>query len=509
MDNRDATATWRYHDGTKHSLESLQREPHYLEWDIMPRPFKIYTGLESLPLPRDFEISAVPALEALEHLGEGAASTLDLRTLARLLHFSAGVMKRRRFPGGAETFFRAAACTGNLHHIDLYLVCADLPDLEAGVYHFGPHDFGLRRLRRGDHRGVLAEATGGDSAITGAPAIAVCTTTFWRNAWKYRSRAYRHCFWDSGTLLANLLATAAAAGVRARVELGFADDPINRLLALDTEREVALELVPLGDGAVPPPAAPPLEPIETETLPLSERQVDYPAIRAMHAASCLETREEVRAWRRPPVPQTPAEATGGIPLATPPLRDLPRDPLERVIERRGSARSFRPQSIAFAELSVILDRAGRHLPTDFAGALNDVYVIVHAVDGLEAGTYHFDSRRGALQLLEPGDFRRDSRFLDLGQDLAAEAAVNLYWLGDLDPILDRYGNRGYRAAQLDAAIRGGVTYLAAYALGLGATGLTFFDDQVTHFFSPHAAAKSVMFLMAVGHPGPAAGAAAP
>jgi hypothetical protein len=35
---------------------------------------------------------------------------------------------------------------------------------------------------------------------------------------------------------------------------------------------------------------------------------------------------------------------------------------------------------------------------------------------------------------------------------------------------------------------------------LGATGLTFFDDDVTAFFSPHATGKSVMFLTAIGKP---------
>jgi nitroreductase len=62
------------------------------------------------------------------------------------------------------------------------------------------------------------------------------------------------------------------------------------------------------------------------------------------------------------------------------------------------------------------------------------------------------------------------------------------------------GNRGYRAAQLEGGIIGGRVYLGAYALGLGATGLTFFDDDVTRFFSPHATGKSVMFLNAVGRP---------
>ena len=47
---------------------------------------------------------------------------------------------------------------------------------------------------------------------------------------------------------------------------------------------------------------------------------------------------------------------------------------------------------------------------------------------------------------------------------------------------------------------GGKLYLAAYALRLGATGLTFFDDDVTTYFSPHAEGKSVMFLVALGVP---------
>jgi hypothetical protein len=41
-------------------------------------------------------------------------------------------------------------------------------------------------------------------------------------------------------------------------------------------------------------------------------------------------------------------------------------------------------------------------------------------------------------------------------------------------------------------------YLAAYAQRFGATGLTFLDDEVTDFFSPHAEGKSAMFLVALG-----------
>jgi hypothetical protein len=132
--------------------------------------------------------------------------------------------------------------------------------------------------------------------------------------------------------------------------------------------------------------------------------------------------------------------------------------------------------------------------------LTDLYLIVHAVEGLPPGAYVFHRDRQSLELLKEGSLRREAGFLGLGQELPADASVDIFCLANLSPILERFGNRGYRAAQLEAAIIGGRCYLAAYSQRLGATGLTFFDDDVTAFFSSHAAGKSVMFLTAVGVP---------
>ena len=131
--------------------------------------------------------------------------------------------------------------------------------------------------------------------------------------------------------------------------------------------------------------------------------------------------------------------------------------------------------------------------------LNDLYLIVHAVDGLPSGAYVFHSQHQALELLRAGDFRRQAGELALGQELAADASVVVFCLCDMLALLERFGNRGYRVAQMEGGILGGRMYLAAYAQGFGATGLTFFDDDVTAFFSPHAADKSVMFLIALGY----------
>jgi hypothetical protein len=91
------------------------------------------------------------------------------------------------------------------------------------------------------------------------------------------------------------------------------------------------------------------------------------------------------------------------------------------------------------------------------------------------------------------------------QEIPADASVDVFFLTDLRAALGRFGNRGYRAAQLEAGVIGGKLYLAAYAQRLGASGLTFFDDDAAHFFAPHAADKSVMFLVALGKAGASVG----
>lgn len=506
MGNRDLQAAATYHNQTKHSVASLRANRHALDWEIKPGPFKVYPDLEPLPLPRELPPSRVAAVAAIAQktVASGAATVVpDLLSLARLLHFSAGIIRRKVYPGGEEMYFRAAACTGALYHIDVYVICGDVPGLSAGVYHFGPHNFALHELRAGDYRGGLVEATASEPSIRHAPVVLVCASTYWRNSWKYQARAYRHCFWDCGTLLANLLAVAAADGVPAHVVSGFADLTINTLLGLDMAREAPLALVSLGHAPEPAPLPPASVPaLSLHTLPLSPREVDYPAIGEMHAASSLASPAEVKAWRaaRSEGGATSRAASGALFRLQPINKDrLPSDTIDRVILRRGSSRRFSHQPIRFEQLSSLLERTSHGISSDFGTSLSDPYLIVNAVEDLPAGAYFYRRSDHALELLREGTFRPQAGFLGLGQQLPADASVNIYFLCNLEPLLARFGNRGYRIAELDAAISGGKLYLAAYALGLGATGLTFFDDEVTDFFSPHAAAKSVMFLVAIGH----------
>jgi SagB-type dehydrogenase family enzyme len=245
-------------------------------------------------------------------------------------------------------------------------------------------------------------------------------------------------------------------------------------------------------------------PLGLETVPLSRHEVDYPLMREMHAASSLRSTEEVPAWRGHTPPSSFPVPTGPV-FQLRPLSDdeMPRDALDQVILRRGSSRKFARTPITLPQLSTILDRATRGVPADFLDPLgtqlNHLYLIIHAVEGLEPGAYFFDRDRRELECLKQGNFRDVAGYLGLEQQLPADAAVDIFFLADLRPILQRFGNRGYRAVQLEAGILGGKCYLAAYAQRLGATGLTFYDDDVTRFFSPHAEGKSAIFLVALGH----------
>lgn len=490
-----STVARRFHDQTAHTPYSVRTSGHTLDWDNKPFPFKIYTDAPAVALPRDVDVLAAPTLQAVV-APAAPAPRLTLGALSALLYYTAGVTKKKTYPGGGEVLFRAAASTGALYQTEVYVVAGEVEGLQTGLYHFCPGDFTLRRLRAGDVRVVLADAAV-EPGLARRAATLVLSAIYWRNTWKYQARGYRHLFWDSGTMLANALAAGGALGLEPSIVTGFVDDEVNRLLGLDADREAALELVPVGpEGA---PAAPPgdLPRLAHDVMPLSSEEVDYPALREIHAVSGLRAPDEVVVWRRAIAP-APREPRGPvIALAEPALDSRP---LGEAIQRRGSTRRFGPAPLSVRELSAALWTATRPIPADVPGGLIDVCVIVNAVDGVEPGAYAYWPGRG-LELLRAGEFRREAAYLTLEQALGGDAAATIFFLAPLDAILAAWGERGYRLANLEAGIAGGRAYLAAYGLGFGASGLTFYDADVVRFFSPHAEGRDAIFVTALGRAG--------
>jgi SagB-type dehydrogenase family enzyme len=489
----------RFHDATTHTPESVRRSGHTLDWDNKPFPFKVYVDAPSVPLPREVDTLATPALAAVSGAGAPAAPRLTLGTLTSLLYYTAGVTKKRSYPGGAEVLFRAAASTGALYQTEVYVVAGDVEGLAPGLYHFSPGDFMLRQLRAGDVRGPLASAAADDSVGRRACTL-VLTAIYWRNTWKYQARGYRHLFWDSGTMLANGLAVASALGLAPRLYTGFVDAAVNRLLGVDPVHEAALELLTVGPEAAPALAVTELERIDHGVVPLSRAQVDYPLLREALAASTLGDADAVGAWRSAVKPTSVSGARDVMRLPAPDT-DSGRT-LGETIQRRGSTRTFAHSPLTRDELGAALWAAARPIPQDIPSGHVHVYLIVNAVEGIASGAYRYDAAAHGLERLAEGDFRRQSSFLTLEQPLGGDAAAVMYFLTPLNRVLATAGERGYRLVNLEAGIAGGRAYLAAYALGFGASGLTFYDTEVVHFFAPRAAGEDAIFVTALGRSAP-------
>jgi hypothetical protein len=316
--------------------------------------------------------------------------------------------------------------------------------------------------------------------------------------------------------------------------MGFLDDNINELLSLEEHREAAIVMAAIGTGPSKDTVARGQQQIELDKISdlpipkiraLSKRgEINYPEIWELNQASKLTSKQEIGEWindahRHHQLLSTMSrhsqekgtdndnviiisnEAEEGINNSR---------SLKDTILWRGSSRRFARTDISFSALKTILFTSTRGVPMDiFTGenSLIDTYFIANGVDGLTPGAYFYNRNTSGTNPNTSIDKIRDiassrsiSGYLCLGQSLFGDASVVFFLMTDLQSVLKSLGNRGYRTSQFEAGIIAGKIYLAAYALGLGASGSTFFDDAVTEFFSPHATNKSTMIVVGVGVP---------
>jgi SagB-type dehydrogenase family enzyme len=503
---------------------------HYLDLDNRPLPFKVYTELLSYSLPLDFSQPALNAIASISRIypqtPENATTDISLanlntKSLAEILFFSGGITREIKYP--LSTYYmRAASATGALYPIELYIVCQDLADLKAGIYHFGPADFRLSQIRTGDYRSELAASAGDNQSITTSPITIIFTSFAWRNAWKYQARSYRHWFWDSGVIAANLLATTVSMGLSTQLIMGFVDDEVNNLLCLEDQQESAVAMAAIGIGLSKDPKRKvdkqiPYLPIPN-IRPISKaRIIEYPEIWRANQYSKLFSKEEVKDWINSINNNNSLVAAAFSNQSSVLTMILDRQPLSseqyhssngttlgEVILRRGSSRRFSRSPISYSVLSTILHSSTVGIPMDIfkqdGYSLIDVYLIANDVNGLTTGAYFFNRESNSLEQLKRNVSRNISGYLCLGQSLFSDASAVLFLMTNLQFILKSFGNRGYRASQFEAGVIAGKIYLAAYAQQIGASGSTFFDDAVTEFFSPHANDKSTMIVVGIGVP---------
>ncbi|MGH7833644.1 MAG: hypothetical protein ACREQK_08365 [Candidatus Binatia bacterium] len=469
MHNRRTEEARRFHQLTRQTLQGTdlaQTESR------LPRVAKTHRDLPGIFLDQDFFLPSVPALAAVG----SPESTED--NAPSLNEVSAALFSISRKPTPIEA----------------YMVCTDLPDIEAGIYYFHKEEFALRRLRAGDYRPELAGAAGDNQAVAAAPVSIVLSAVFDRTVWRDHARAYRSCLLDCGVVAADLLTVMATGQIPCSVELGFVDSKVNHLLGLDGHGEASLSLLPLGRSlewaghAVGRGIAP---------LSFSGAETTCPSAGAMHAASALLQDEEVRPWRGSCVRPPAAPQNRILPFDVAPQNSLR---LSDVMTRADSPTRCAAGPLGGAELSAILWNATRGVPADFLDgpetSLLDLYLVADGVEDLDSGAYSFSPAGKFLEEIRSGSVGEEAAGLLFANSVPG-AGVVIFLFSDLGATLERFGNRGYRALHIEAGILGEKLSLCARSLKLDAVNLAFDEDKAAGFFSPHAKGKEAVYALAL------------
>lgn len=484
--------TWHeYHEATKHSVESLRRAQHVLDWANMPDPFRHYEGVPMLDLPADPPAPEIPALDVLQGAFGGTSAGDGSAFLSQILFNCAAISATKRVPSsGYEYALRVNPSSGNLHPTEFHFVTRGLKGWPNGLYHYDPSRHMAEQRGRGTFEVGLASGP--------APIVFVLTSIVWREVWKYGERAYRYCLHDIGHAWQALALSARAIGCDTFAFGSFVDDEVARLCRLSMD-EWPMLLVSLRGESIPKGETDAGENVwfGGQANQLSDEMIAQPLIDSIHFATKQgSSRSSGTSFAEP-------AATGSGETELPPPASSARR-FGDVSRMRRSALDFLggEQSISLEELSAILAPAAQPLSADFAGTrFIRLYLYAHRVDGLSPGVYKFWPQCAELERVKTGDQRLAAAALSLGQQLAGNACVAFSMIGDLDRAAGAYGDRGYRYVHFEAGAVGQRLYLAAEALGLGATGIgAFYDDEVHLYLNLTPKQGQVVYHFAIGYP---------
>ncbi|MDX2150515.1 MAG: SagB/ThcOx family dehydrogenase [Bryobacteraceae bacterium] len=455
-----------YHEATKHTVERLRAQAYGLDWGNMPNPFRHYEGVPVVDLPADIPAPGIPALDVLNGVAGTPEASDGAIFLSQLFFYSASISATKVVPSSGYRYaLRVNPSSGNLHPTEFHFATRGLRGWEDGLYHYRASSHMAELRARGDFNTLLD--------CSGAPLVIVLTSIAWREAWKYRQRAYRYCLHDIGHAWQAVELAARALGCEARVRTIFNDAQVMDTLRPAEDEWPMLLMSITGDGL-------PLEPPRSEWLggepnALSDETVPYPLIDAVHAATCR--------------PKPASGSAGGDSFAV-------------VVRRRRSALDFEggERTIARTQLHTLLACAAQPFSWDLDGRFVHLYAYVNRVDGVEPGLYRWRPGVEGLESLKGGDQRLIAAGLSLQQSLAGNSCVTFSMIAALDQLWERYGDRGYRFAHFEAGAIGHRFYLAAEAMGFQSTGIgAFFDDQVHRYLDIEPSEGQVVYHFASGY----------
>lgn len=443
------------------------------------------------------------------------AHEADAALISNLLFYSMALSAWKQIGNSDHRWaLRVNPSSGNLHPTDTHLLLNGVSGLADGAYHYYVPRHSLEHRSKANLAPVLWQSlTGQDAPI----AIICLTSIFWRESWKYQTRAFRYCQHDLGHALASIMLSAAVLGWKLQVIGEFPDAEIIHCLNLEGTDEkpfLILGLYP-GDTKIALPQVGVFSYIEEAEFRgnanvLSAEEIKYHAIDDVYDSTVI-TRETWLKRRQQSLPEVVSrpgyiEAIAELTKA-PDWQTEGQDSVHRVIRTRRSAVDLDGQrTMSHAELQLILQTSTRGFDADFQSGLNsgkdfhliDLYLYVHRIDGLTAGIYFWDRVKEELVPIVLSDQRQIAKFVSCFQDIAADGCFALSMVANFNLGYELFADRCYRYAHYEAGLIGQWIYLSATALNYQATGIgCFLDDEINRYL-PLPDGQEVIYNFTVG-----------
>ncbi|MCJ7764806.1 MAG: SagB/ThcOx family dehydrogenase, partial [Thiovulaceae bacterium] len=460
----------------------------YLDWATQPDPFRRYEGSRLIALPLAFDNPTVDYNGVMSDT-QLPSAPLSIESVSQLLQFSLGVAAWKCM-GNDCWALRCNASSGNLQPTEATIILPPVKGIsdKSVIAHYAVKEHALEILAEFDTAYWQEQKQHG--FFVGLSSIT------WRQMWKYGERSFRYVNMDLGHALRALKVSAKAMGLQSsKIETLQLGD-LEKLIGLDqkeryhqSEPEIGQTLLHVGEST-------------RSDLDLSQLLIDLPS--SFQGKANLLSRTH-HPWEAVDL----AIKASQVDTASIPELSIPGAAIERisndknvkeVLLKRRSA-----QAMDFGRTQISLEQFKQMLgsvkaPVDGYRSRANLAIFVHDVESLKPGLYFYlrnNEHKSALKrlmrndllweeqtpdlyLLEAGDFRPQAKFISCSQDIAGDSAFSLGMITQFHEPIAAYGAHEYKELYWECGEIGQQLYLEATVLGLSATGIGCYLDDVMH-----------------------------
>lgn len=489
--NKNLQMVYTYHNETKHSQQRYAKSLGYMDWATQPNPYRIYENTKKLQLPLSFENNTLEYSQIFEQKENPISAPLCKEAVSQFFQFSLGLAAIKEYQDQSWAL-RCNASSGNLQPSEAYIISNKIVGIEDGLYHYSPLNHELELLSNANEDLDLPK----NSFLVGLSSIV------WREAWKYGERSWRYTQLDCGHALKALEISALILGWKIEV-MNTKDSELNNLLGFEQVSRYVPEERELADMLIL------VSPVNNPALSETSETIDINLIKNnLEDKYNGKANQLSRDWHKWDILEKIENATLSDDLETKkyindiyeknPYRQASSLAKDIVLKRRSAQMMNKDDcTISKKEFETIIasiksNNSNIHLVT-----------FIHSVEEMDSGLYilirnsedktqlqtllkdtflweKINTQAGELYKLENGDFKFLAKAISCNQDIASDGAFTLGMLAQFKNQVENVSAAKYKHLYWDCGAIGQQLYLETTSLGLSATGIGCFLDDILH-----------------------------